>query len=61
MGLTNNFLTLNNDILYQLYEESVLENHHFHVAMTILQVHKIKQNKKNHFNASFRTAIYFEQ
>lgn len=37
-GFTNNFLTLVSDNLVQLYEESPLENHHYHVTMSILSV-----------------------
>lgn len=37
-GFTNNFLSLTNDVLAQLHEESTLENHHYYVGMLLLQV-----------------------
>lgn len=37
-GFTNNFCTLSNHIIAQLYDESPLENHHIYVTMKILEV-----------------------
>lgn len=37
-GFTNNFLQVTNHVLADLYEESVLENHHYMVAMIIIKV-----------------------
>lgn len=37
-GFTNNFLQVTNHVLANLYEESVLENHHYMVAMMIIKV-----------------------
>ncbi|CAG9858267.1 unnamed protein product [Phyllotreta striolata] len=43
-GFTNNFLQLTDDTLAQLYEDSILENHHYYVAMTILNAIPIFNN-----------------
>lgn len=37
-GFTNNFTTLTNHVLAQLYDESQLENHHIYVTMLLLAV-----------------------
>ncbi|KAK5650146.1 hypothetical protein RI129_001175 [Pyrocoelia pectoralis] len=40
-GLTNNFLQLVNHPLVELYEESYLENHHYHVTLILLREYNI--------------------
>lgn len=37
-GFTNNFCTLTNNVIAQLYDESQMENHHIFVTMMILSV-----------------------
>lgn len=37
-GCTNNFLLITNDVVYQLYNDSPWENHHYNVTVRLLQV-----------------------
>ncbi|XP_072391177.1 cAMP and cAMP-inhibited cGMP 3',5'-cyclic phosphodiesterase 10A-like [Diabrotica undecimpunctata] len=49
-GFTNNFLQLTDDTLAQLYDESILENYHYRVAMTILNGLQIYNMTKEDYN-----------